>query len=233
MDKTKNILGICILCGFLAVAAAIIVGVNIWTASSRSVYVKGLCEREVLADRAIWPIVFKEGGNSLADLSASVQGKNTTVVEWLKEAGFTDDEISVSYPKIEDTRTYSFSDNNRPFDFIMTSVVTVCSSQVEKVISAQHRQFDLLEKGIAVSGTAWEYPVTFSFNALNEIKPEMIETATRNARAAADKFAQDSGSRVGKIISATQGQFSISERDSNTPQIKIVRVVTTVQYQLK
>lgn len=61
----------------------------------------------------------------------------------------------------------------------------------------------------------------------------MIEEATKNARASAEKFAQDSGSSLGKIRRANQGQFSITDRDSNTPYIKSVRVVTTVEYFLK
>lgn len=98
----------------------------------------------------------------------------------------------------------------------------------------QHRQFEMINKGIALgSGNSWENPVVYSYTGLNEVKPEMIEQATLNAREAADKFAEDSGSRVGKILSATQGQFSITDRDANTPYIKVIRVVTTVNYQLR
>ncbi len=60
----------------------------------------------------------------------------------------------------------------------------------------------------------------------------MIEEATRNARAVAEKFAADSQSRLGKLKRASQGQFTIEDRDSNTPYIKRVRVVSTVEYYL-
>ena len=72
----------------------------------------------------------------------------------------------------------------------------------------------------------------FIFSKLNDLKPEMIEEATKNARAVAEKFAEDSKSRLGKIKSASQGQFSVEDRDSSTPHIKQVRVVSTVEYYL-
>ena len=73
----------------------------------------------------------------------------------------------------------------------------------------------------------------FQYEGLNDIKPQMIEEATRNAREAAEKFAKDSDSRLGKIRTANQGTFTIENRDSNTPYIKKVRVVTSVTYYLK
>lgn len=230
MEK-KNLMGPAIFMGLLAVATAMIISVNVMISANRSVNVRGLCEKEVMADRAIWPIVFKQGGKSLKTMSAQIKKQNADVIAWLKAAGFSDEEISVTSPKTEDLRTYT--SENRSFDYMMTSVITVCTSQVDKVIEMRARELDLMDMGIAVSGSSWEYPVTFDYTSLNDIKPEMIEQATVNAREAADKFAKDSGSKVGKIISATQGQFSINSRDDNNPHIKTVRVVTTVQYQLK
>lgn len=230
--ENKYSLGWFLMVGLLAIAIAIPYSVNKYTGASRSVTVKGLCEKEVMADRAIWPVAFKEGGNSLSDLSAKVNKKNAMVVEWLLAAGFTKDEINVSAPKIEDQRANGWE--HRTYDYVMTSVVTVCTDKVQTVLDMQKRQFEMINKGIALgSGNSWENPVVYSYTALNEIKPAMIEQATVNAREAADKFASDSGSRVGKILSATQGQFSITDRDANTPYIKSIRVVTTINYQLR
>ena len=83
------------------------------------------------------------------------------------------------------------------------------------------------------SGSDYEHQTQYDFNGLNELKPQMVEVATRNAREVAQKFADDSGSKLGKIQTASQGQFSIYDRDSNTPWIKNVRVVTSVTYYLK
>ena len=113
-------------------------------------------------------------------------------------------------------------------------MITVCTQDVDKVLALMSRQQELLKKGIVVgSANQWENPVEFKYEGLNAIKPQMIEEATRNAREAAQKFAKDSGSRLGKIRTANQGTFTIENRDSNTPYIKRVRVVTSVTYYLK
>ena len=95
------------------------------------------------------------------------------------------------------------------------------------------RMGELLKQGIAISANDYDQQVQYEFTKLNEIKPAMIEEATKNARAAAEKFAEDSGSRLGKIKDAQQGQFSIEDRDQYTPGIKNVRIVTYVSYFLK
>lgn len=228
----KNTFGYCILAGLLAIAAAMPASVGKYTAASRNVTVRGLCEIEVKADRAIWPIVIKQGGNSLVNLAKDVDANNTIVLEWLASEGISEGDITIASPKVEDQRAMGYA--NRTYDYLMTSVITVCTSDVDKVIQLQSKQFSLLNKGIAIgSGYNWEYPTVYEYTALNSIKPQMIEQATVNAREAADKFAKDSGSKVGKINSASQGQFSITDRDTNTPYMKIVRVVTTINYQLR
>jgi uncharacterized protein len=60
----------------------------------------------------------------------------------------------------------------------------------------------------------------------------MVEEATTKAREVAEKFAKDSKSKLGKIKKASQGQFSINNRDKNNPHIKKIRVVSTVEYYL-
>jgi len=198
----------------------------------RTVTVKGLCERQVKADNVIWPISFKLGGNDLPSLYRSTNEMNAKVEDYLVSAGINKDEITVNVPTIEDNRATSYN-NNATYNYIMTSVVTVCSSEVDKVSELQGRIGDLIEKGVPVgTGNSWENKTEYSFSGLNEIKPEMIEEATSNARAAASKFAKDSNSRIGKIKTASQGQFTIEDRDSNTPYLKNVRVVTKVVYYL-
>ena len=93
-------------------------------------------------------------------------------------------------------------------------------------------QAELLNQCFAISGGDYRYNVVYEFTGLNDVKPQMIEEATKNARAAAEKFAKDSDSSLGKIRNASQGQFSISDRDANTPYIKSIRVVTTGIYYL-
>ena len=121
----------------------------------------------------------------------------------------------------------------KDYRYNATSVITVTSKNVDKVRKLMSEQAELLKQGIAISGGDYRYNVVYEFTGLNDVKPQMIEEATKNARAAAEKFAKDSDSSLGKIRNASQGQFSISDRDANTPYIKSIRVVTTVNYYLK
>lgn len=199
----------------------------------RVVSVRGLSEREVKADFVIWPIVYKEVGNDLSLIHDAVQTKNATLAKFLRDNGVDAAEISWSAPEIEDAQGERYGDNRRPFRYIATVVTTVASKNVDRVREIMGKQGELLKQGIAFSGDDYRYRKIYSFNGLNEIKPAMIDEANKNARAAAEKFATDSESKLGKIKTATQGQFSISDRDENTPFIKNVRVVTNVQYFLE
>ena len=235
MEKKGNVIAaICIMVGLIAIAIAIPASVKNFTSYKRTVTVKGLCEREVKADSVIWPIVYKEGGNDLKSVYANLTAKNSTIVKWLEEAGINESEITISAPSVEDIRTYSYTVENRTYNYIVTQVITICTDNVDTVLGLRAKQSDLFDLGIAIgSGSSWENPVVYEYTGLNDIKPEMIEEATKNARVSADKFAKDSDSRIGKIITASQGQVTVTDRDANTPYIKTVRVVTTIKYMLK
>ena len=224
-------LGCCLMIGLIAGAVLLGNAIKAVRADDRVVSVKGLCEREVKADRVICPFAYKEGGDDLQQLYKTIERKNGIIVKFLKAAGISEEEISVAAPKVLDTRTEWSGSQNR-YTYIVTSVVTVCTDKVDEIIDLQSQQGELLQQGIATT-SGWEFPTVYTFTKLNEIKPSMIETATKNARETAEKFAADSDSRLGKIKRATQGQFSITDRDSNTPYMKNVRVVTSVDYYLK
>ena len=234
MKKSNVIyLGAAFVLGMLILGGSLVLMVNNLKSYDRCVTVKGLCEKEVMADKVIWPIMYKQGGNELGELYNTVEDMNATIVKFLKDAGVSDDEITMNAPSILDTRTNLYGER-KEYRYIVTAGVTVCSEKVELIVKRQTEQGKLYEKGIPVGmGENWSYPTTYSFTALNDIKPGMIEEATINARQAAEKFAKDSNSKLGKIKNATQGQFSVSDRDSNTPYIKNVRVVTNVVYYLK
>ena len=233
--KKSNViyLGIAFILGMLVLGGSLVLMINNMKSYDRCVTVKGLCEKEVMADKVIWPIVYKQGGNELGELYNRVKDMNAVIVKFLKVAGVSDSEITTNAPSILDTQTNLYGER-KEYRYIVTAGVTVCSNQVELIVKLQTEQAKLYEKGIPVGmGENWSHPTTYSFTGLNDIKPAMIEEATINARQAAEKFAKDSNSKLGKIKNATQGQFSVSDRDSNTPYIKNVRVVTNVVYYLK
>ena len=233
--KKSNViyLGIAFILGMLVLGGSLVLMINNMKSYDRCVTVKGLCEKEVMADKVIWPIVYKQGGNELGELYNRVKDMNAVIVKFLKDAGVSDSEITTNAPSILDTQTNLYGER-KEYRYIVTAGVTVCSNQVELIVKLQTEQAKLYEKGIPVGmGENWSHPTTYSFTGLNDIKPAMIEEATINARQAAEKFAKDSNSKLGKIKNTTHGQFSVSDRDSNTPYIKNVRVVTNVVYYLK
>ena len=215
-------LGICIRNGFGMVSS-----------NSRVVAVRGLSEREVNANKVTWPIVSKIVGNDLTQIYSQVSATDDAIVNFLKKNGITDKEFQVNAPKVQDMQADSYGGTPPPYRYNVTTVVVVTSSQVAKIQELMNKQTELMQQGIAIVAGDYNYQTLYEFTELNQIKPDMVADATRNARKAAQKFAEDSESRLGKIKSASQGQFSIEDRDQYTPSIKRVRVVSTIEYYLK
>ena len=223
---------------FLAVSIVVLgftlkAGIDNFTNRSRVVTVRGLCEKEVKANKVTWPIVTKSLGNDLPSLYSQIEGTNAKILSFLKANGITDSEISVNAPNVYDQAADRYGNQQVLYRYSLTNVVVVTSEQVEKVQQLIKRQTELLKQGVAIVAGDYSYQTNYEYTELNSIKPEMIAEATANAREAADKFANDSKSKLGKIQTASQGQFSINDRDQYTPNIKTVRVVTSITYQLQ
>lgn len=234
MDKGRIISGLAVMLGLFVMGAMLPRAVEKYREYERVVNVKGLCEREVKADKVIWPVVYKVMADDIQSIYDQTDRNNEVILAFLQAGGVNPSEITVSVPQISDKLANEYGDNNRQYRYIAKNVITVCTSQVDTVLSLMGKQSELLKKGIVAGGTSqWENPVEFKYESLNDIKPQMIEEATKNARETAKKFAKDSDSKLGKIKTASQGTFSIENRDSNTPYIKKVRVVTSVTYYLK
>jgi len=235
--NNRNIAGPFVLGALLCIGLAILgyfisSGIVRIRVLDRTVTVKGLSERDVPADIAIWPIKFSEASNNLIELFTTIQSKNSSIVSFLKQGGFKDEEISVSVPAIIDRQAEGYMDATKQVRYSGSSTITVYSGDVGLIKKTMNNLVELGKSGIAISGQDYDTKTQFLFTKLNEIKPAMIEEATRNAREVAEKFAKDSSSRLGKIRKASQGQFTIDDRDTNTPHIKKVRVVSTVEYYL-
>lgn len=229
---SKEALILCV--GLIIMGACIADGLTSAFQSDRIVTVKGLSEREVPADKVIWPLVYKELGNDPAEMYDRLATKNRKVIDFLKEKGIAEKEICESAIQVSDRQADCYDQNNVLYRYKATSVITVTSSQVELIRKIMQSQSELMKMGIAL--VTEEYGtniVKYEFTGLNKIKPDMIEESTKNARATAEKFAKDSESKLGKIRSASQGQFSIDNRDSNTPYIKRIRVVSTIEYYIE
>lgn len=198
----------------------------------RVVAVRGLAEREVKADRVIWPVVYKTTGNDLPALYGQLNDVSAKIRTFLVENGIPATDISTGAPEIVDLRADRYNTNRVADRYNVTLVTTVVTGKVDEARNLMSRMGELLKSGIAISANDYGNQVQYEFNGLNAIKPAMIEEATHNARKAAEQFAKDSESELGKIKSASQGLFTVSDRDSYTPYVKRVRVVTTVNFYL-
>lgn len=195
----------------------------------RFVEVKGLSEREVQADLAIWPITYSLSAESLDALREQMDRTDEAVVAYLKLNGFEDREIRRSPPQVTD-RWLNTYNNQRPDDrYSAQRTLTLRTNKIDATRQSMDQAADLISQGVPLMPN-WGNDAQFLFTGLDGIKPEMIAEATADARRAAAQFAEDSGSKVGAIRSARQGFFSINERDPTSPEVKLVRVVTTIEY---
>ncbi len=221
------IIGLAIL-GYLLAQAAIQ-----FKQLDRSVTVKGLSEREFKADVVIWPIQFSAASNDLEELYAVLENNTEQIRQFLSSKGFTAQEITASSPAITDKSAQQYGNNvGAEYRYTANQTVTVYSENIDLARELMSSLSELGRKGIVITSGDYLGMTEYLFTRLNEIKPDMIEEATRKAREVAEKFASDSDSSLGKIKRASQGQFSIRPRDKNNPHIQQVRVVSTISYYL-
>lgn len=198
-------------------------------ASDRFVTVKGLSEREVPADMALWPISYTVTADDLESLQQRIEAGESAIRAFLAPR-FEPDEISVSVPQITDRESFGRGADQPPLDrYHAQAAVILRSSDIDGVRDAMARSGELVKAGVALVRD-YQYQTQFLFTGLEMVKPQMIAEATRDARRAAEQFAEDSGSRVGAIRKAQQGYFSIEDRDAFSPEHKRLRVVTTVEF---
>lgn len=219
--------------GIIILGLCVKSGIDGFTNKDRKVTVKGLAETEVEADKVTWPILTKELGNDLPGLYGRINATTAKVKSFLKSNGIEDSEISVNAPVVVDLNAERYGVAKHDYRYNITSTVTVTSRKVKLVRSIIARQGELLKQGVAVVEGGYGNEVSYEYVSFQKMKPKMMQEAIKNAELTARQFAENSNSRLNKIMTADQGQFSIDNRDSNTPYIKKLRVVTTVTYSLK
>jgi len=203
-------------------------GIDNFSNKDRKVTVKGLAEREVKADKVTWSLSTNEMGNDLPTLYESINMKTGKIKAFLKQNGIEDGEITVNPPTVNDLESNQWSENRRNFRYIINTTLTVSTQKVDLVNKAIFKQAELLKQGVAIEGSNPQY----EYVSFQQMKPEMMEEAIKNAQKTAEQFTKASNSKLGNIQTAGQGQFEINDRDQNTPYIKKLRVVTTITYAL-
>ena len=226
------ILGVCLAIGLVIGGSYLKSAAIQWKSADRSVTVKGLAEREVRATLALWPLHFTVTGDALGEVQQRINRQADIIRAFLTDAGFKTDAITLTSPEVTDRYANSYGNQRPPTRYSAEATMLVRSTAIDAVKQAMPRVGELISQGVVLSPN-YNYRTEFLFTELEDIKPAMIAAATADARKAAKQFAQDSGSRVGAIRSASQGYFSISDLDSYTPDVKRIRVVTTIDYALE
>lgn len=219
--------------GMIVLGLCVKSGLDGFSDNDRKVTVKGLSEREVEADKVTWPIQTKEIGDDLTQLYTRINATTAKVKAFLKQNGIKDAEISVNAPVVVDMNAERYGVQRHNYRYNITSTITVTSRNVKLVRSIIARQGELLKQGVAVVDGGYGNGVVYEYVSFQQMKPKMMQEAIKNAEQTARQFADNSDSKIDKILNAGQGQFSIENRDGNTPYIKKLRVVTTVTYSLK
>ena len=227
--KNNLIAGICSV-GLCLGGMFIYCGISKFASKDRAVTVKGLSTREVEADHAVWPLSYGWNGNDLPSLYAQLENVTARVKKHLLSLGFEDSDIRQGAISVEDNWSNYYGDRCPEYKYTLSTSLIVSTDKVQLVVASQGKEAELLKEGIIVKTQSWN--LDYQYNGLPELKPSMIEEATQNARAVAQKFADDAQCSLGSIRRASQGQFSI-ESDEYQPWVKHVRVVTTVDYFLE
>ncbi len=188
------------------------------------VEVKGLSERIVKADTAIWSMNFEAKSNNIDTLYADIEKNIGTIKKFLKEKGFEDSEINVAPVNI-----YQDTYKDALFRYNSNNQLSVYTKKVDLAKSASNSTLLLIKSGVVLNQNS----ISFEFSDLNSIKPEMLAEAIKNAKETAGQFAQNSGSSVGGIARGNQGVFDITEKDPGSPEYKKIRVVSTLRFLLR
>lgn len=207
--------------------------------NNNSVSVKGLAEMNVKADLAIWKLKFVTTGNELIPAQQQLSAQAEEINTFLQQQGFTPQEINIERIETNDLMATPYRGNDANSSrFILSQTITIKSNNVLLVEKTLPKTDSLIAKGI-IFDTSYSEPVSYIFTKLNDIKPQMLEQATINAKKAAAEFAKSSGSSVGKIHRANQGVFSILPREQTANSFeaqqieKTIRVVSTIEYWLE
>lgn len=216
----------------------------------RTISVKGFSEREVKSDLAVWTIKTRVADNDLAAGSIAIEEVKMKVIAFLKEKGIKDDEIIQKDLLVNDKKAQEYDVSNavNTYRFIIDNIILVRSNQVENIEKVSRMTDELLKRGVLISNRdEYNGAVRYYYTKLNDIKPEMLTDATKNAKNAAIQFAKESNSKIGKLKKASQGLFSVIDRDESlsgpadaqmyasgtNDLVKKVRVVVSVDYSIE
>lgn len=223
MEKIKNN-GIWIISAVMLIFSIVFfVAAQNFSDQGKYVEVKGLSEKIVKADVAIWTINFDDKANDIDSLYANIDRDTKTITSFLTSKGFDASEINVAPVNI-----YQDTYKDSLFRYNSTTQLSVYTKKVDLVKSSSKETLPLVKQGLTMSQNS----IDFQFSDINSVKPEMLAEAIKNAKLSAEQFAQESGSHLGKVARGNQGVFDITDKDPGSPEYKKVRVVSTLRFLL-
>jgi hypothetical protein len=223
MENAKNHSIWIISGGMLIFSVVFFISARNFSQQGKYVEVKGLSERIVKADVAIWSLNFDVKSNDIEPLYASIDKNTKAVQAFLLAKGFDASEINVAPVNIyQDTYSGSL------FRYNSTTQLSVYTKKVDLVKSASKDTLSLVKEGVTLNQNSIE----FQFSDINSIKPEMLAEAVKNAKVSAEQFATESGSHLGAISRGNQGVFDIVDKDPGSPEYKKIRVVSSLRFLL-
>lgn len=228
MENTKNnkfiFIGLAIIVFSLLISVAFFISAKDFSKQGSYVEVKGLSEKIVKADTAIWSMSFEVKSNNIDTLYSDIEKNITTIKTFLTEKGFEASEINVAPVNI-----YQETYKDAAFRYNSMNQVSVYTKKVDLAKSTSNETLLLVKRGVVLN----QNNISFEFSDLNSIKPEMLAEAIKNARDTASQFANNSGSLVGSVTRGNQGVFDITDKDPGSPEYKKIRLVSTLRFLLK
>lgn len=227
-EKIKNntTLQIGIIAGLAVFIFSIIFLISARSFSDQGAYVevKGLSEKIVKADVAIWTLNFEVKSNDIDALYSDIEKNTNAIKSFLIEKGFEDIEINIAPINI-----YQDTYKDAAFRYNSTNQMSVYTNKVDLVKATSKETLALVKRGVTLSQNS----INFEFSDINSVKPEMLSESIKNAKDTAKNFAKESGASLGAVTRGNQGVFDISEKDPGSPEYKKIRVVSTLRFLLK
>ncbi len=227
-ENLKNnqsvVIGTALVVFAIVVSLAFFVSAYSFSKQGSYVEVKGLSEKIVKADTAIWSMSFEIKSNDIDSLYADIEKNTKTIKSFLVEKGFEATEINVAPVNI-----YQDTYKEAAFRYNSTNQVAVYTKKVDAAKKASNETLMLVKQGVVLNQNS----ISFEFSDLNSIKPEMLAEAIKNARSTADQFAENAASTVGSVTRGNQGVFEIEDKDPGSPEFKKIRLVSTLRFLLK
>ena len=225
----------------IGVAAAgffVSLGLERFRMADRSVTVKGLAEKDVESDFAVWTLAFRRAGAEFNGVQQALVGDREKVLTYLRERGFTAEEMQARPLQVQDLLAREYAQGNVPFRFNGTGQVLVRTSRVAEVENAALALDPLIQAGVQLGSEGQASGPRYQLRGFNDAKAPLLAEATRNAREQAEKFAADAGAKLGPLKSANQGVIRITGDDGNdfddgSSPGKRLRVVSTFEYELR